>query len=215
MKGSGDIRKAMYNELVRKYCDRATRLHDRISSDTRDNQCKDVAETKKQQRSWCGSGDKIATDKTFCTKEELGTALYEELAGKYCDANPEDPFCGCYNVVKNKCKGEEIDKEIKELEDGRKPIEGVRYVWFGFDNRQDYLNIAQIEVFSGKDSKGVPINILRKTLADGSEVPNPAVTITASSTHSSGLYGTNHLNDGNYITMFHSCLLYTSDAADE
>lgn len=204
LKGSGDIRKAMYNELVRKYCDRATRLHDRISSDTRDNQCKDVAETKKQQRSWCGSGDKIATDKTFCTKEELGTALYEELAGKYCDANPEDPFCGCYNVVKNKCKGEEIDKEIKELEDGRKPIEGVRHIWFGFDNRQDYLNIAQIEVFSGKDSKGVPINILRKTLADGSEVPNPAVTITASSTHSSGLYGTNHLNDGNYITMFHS-----------
>ena len=191
LKGSGDIRKAMYNELVRKYCDRADRLNDRISSDTRNNQCKDVTETKTQQRSWCSSGDKIATDKTFCTKEELGAALYEELAGKYCDANPDDPFCGCYNVVKNKCKGEEIDKEIKELEDGRKGIEGVRYVWFGFDNKNEYLNIAQIEVYSDG------VNIVKDI--DGSKV-------TVGSKYNETQYGPENLFDGNYDTIYHSGL---------
>ena len=193
LKGSGDIRKVMYNELVRKYCDRADRLNDRISSDTRNNQCKDVAETKTQQRSWCSIGDKIVTDKTFCTKEELGTALYEELAGKYCDANPEDPFCGCYNVVKNKCKGEEIDKEIKKLEDGRKGIEGVRYVWFGFDNKNEYLNIAQIEVYSDG------VNIVKDI--DGSKV-----TVGSTYETSDNKYVSDHLFDGNYESIYHSGL---------
>ena len=191
LKGSGDIRKAMYNELVRKYCDRATRLNDRISSDTRNNQCKDVAETKTQQRSWCSIGDKIATDKTFCAKDELGTSLYEELAGKYCDANPDDPFCGCYNVVKNKCRGEEIDKEIKKLEDGRKPIEGVRYVWYGFDNKYEYLNIAQIEVYSDG------VNIVKDI--DGSKV-------TVGSQYNGTQYLKKQLFDGNYDTIYHSGL---------
>ena len=36
-----------------------------------------------------------------------GPTLYDELAAKYCDANKDDPFCGCYNVVTNKCKSEE------------------------------------------------------------------------------------------------------------
>lgn len=191
LKGSGDIRKAMYNELVRKYCDRATRLNDRISSDTRNNQCKDVAETKTQQRSWCSIGDKIATDKTFCTKEELGTSLYEELAGKYCDANPEDPFCGCYNVVKNKCRGEEIDKEIKRLEDGRKPIEGVRHIWYGFKGKIEYLNIAQIEVYSGG------VNIVKD---------NDDINVVFGSIYetSDNKYGPENLFDGNYDTFYHS-----------
>ena len=195
LKGSGDIRKAMYNELVRKYCDRATRLNDRISSDTRNNQCKDVAETKTQQRSWCSIGDKIATDKTFCTKEELGTSLYEELAAKYCDSNPEDPFCGCYNVVKNKCRGEEIDKEIKRLEDGRKPIEGVRYVWFGFKSKIEYLNIAQIEVYSNG------VNIVKDI--DGSKV-----TVGSTYETSDNRYGPDNLFDGNYDSIYHSALKF-------
>ena len=60
-------------------------------------------------KDYCKNGDKIKTDTMLCTKENdsLGPTLYEELARKYCDANPDDPFCGCYNVVKNKCLTEE------------------------------------------------------------------------------------------------------------
>ena len=212
--GSGDPRKAMFDKIATRYCDRADRLNDRITSGSGDDStCRGFSNAKALAKDYCKNGDKIKTDTMLCTKENdsLGPTLYDQLASKYCDANPDDPFCGCYNVVKNKCRGEEIDKEIKRLEDGRKPIEGVRYVWFGFDNRKDYLNITQIEVFSGKDSKGVPINILRKTLADGSEVPNPAVTITASSTHSSGQYGPDKLNDGNYVSIYHSETGHQSD----
>ena len=143
-------------------------------------------------------------------KDEITATKAEADARKWCESNRSNPKCKCVNVVEaggtnfiNHCKG-------KYNVVAGKPK--ARFVWFGFDNRQDYLNIAQIEVFTGeKDSKGVPINILRKTLADGSEVPNPAVTITASSTHSSGQYGPDKLNDGNYISIYHSETGHQSD----
>ena len=93
--------------------------------------------------------------------------------------------------MKNKCKGEEIDKEIKELEDGRKGIEGVRYVWFGFDNKNEYLNIAQIEVYSDG------VNIVKDI--DGSKV-------TVGSKYNETQYGPENLFDGNYDTIYHSGL---------
>jgi len=189
LKGPSDIRKVMYNELVNKYCDRATRLNDRISSDNSNNQCKDVAETKTQQRDWCSSGDKIKTDKTLCNKEEIGTSLYDELASKYCDANPNDPFCGCYNVVTNKCKGEDIDKEIKKLEAGREGIKGVSEVWYGFDNKTEYLNIAQIEVWSrGK-------NIVKDILD---------LQVTVGSQYNGTQYLKKELFNGDYENIYHS-----------
>jgi hypothetical protein len=91
--------------------------------------------------------------------------------------------------VTNKCKGEDIDKEIKRLEDGRKGIEGVRYVWYGFDNKTEYLNIAQIEVYSGGK------NIVKDI--DGSKV-------TVGSQYNGTQYLKNQLFDGNYDTLYHS-----------
>tara|TARA_B100000035_G_scaffold243619_1_gene212109 strand:- start:15 stop:1751 length:1737 start_codon:yes stop_codon:yes gene_type:complete len=143
-------------------------------------------------------------------KDEITATKAEAEARKWCESNRSNPKCKCVNVVEaggtnfiNHCKG-------KYNVVAGKPK--ARFVWFGFDNRKDYLNIAQIEVFTGeKDSKGNMINILRKTLADGSEVPNPAVTITASSTHSSGQYGPDKLNDGNYVSIYHSETGHQSD----
>ena len=190
--GSGDPRKTMFDNIATRYCDRADRLNDRITSGSGDDStCRGFSNAKALAKDYCKNGDKIKTDTMLCTKEidSLGPTLYDELAGKYCDANPEDPFCGCYNVVKNKCRGEEIDKEIKELEDGRKPIEGVRYVWFGFDNKNEYLNIAQIEVYSDG------VNIVKDI--DGSKV-------TVGSKYNETQYGPENLFDGNYDTMYHS-----------
>jgi hypothetical protein len=105
---ANDPRKVMYSNIVTKYCDRAERLEDRVTSGSGvDSTCRAFSNAKALAKEYCKNGDKIATDNTFCTKEELGTALYEELAGKYCEANPDKDFCGCYNVLNNKCLTEE------------------------------------------------------------------------------------------------------------
>ena len=192
---SNDPRKDMYDKLVTDYCDRADRLEDRVTSESGNaSKCRSIVDAKKMAKDYCEKGDKIKTDATLCTKEtdSLGPTLYDELASKYCDANPTDPFCGCYNVVTNKCKGEDIDKEIKKLEDGRKPIEGVRYVWYGFDDKEEYLNIAQIEVYSGG------VNIVKDI--DGSKV-----TVGSRYDNNTG-YAPDNLFDGNYESIYHSGL---------
>jgi hypothetical protein len=105
---SGDPRKVMFENIASDYCDRADRLEDRVTSGGGDGStCRAFSNAKALAKEYCKNGDKIATDNTFCTKEELGTALYKELAGKYCEANPDKDFCGCYNVVTNKCLTEE------------------------------------------------------------------------------------------------------------
>jgi len=132
-------------------------------------------------------------------KDEISENNANLEARKWCESNRGDIRCKCLNVQEggtnfiNHCKG-------KYNVVAGKPK--ARFVWFGFDNKQDYLNIGQIEVFSGKDAEGVPINVLRKTNEDGSVVPNPAISFTASS--SSQTYGTGHLNDGNYVSIYHS-----------
>lgn len=111
LSGSSDIRKSMYMDLVNKYCNSATRLNDVISSDTSNNKCKNVVNAIEQAKEYCKSGDNIATDNTFCTKEELGTDNYNQIAKEYCEANPDKDFCGCYNVLNNKC----LTEETKDL----------------------------------------------------------------------------------------------------
>jgi len=192
---SNDPRKTMFGNIVDDYCDRADRLDDKVTSGSGDDStCRGFSNTKALAKDYCIQGDNIKTDTTLCTNESdsLGPTLYDELASKYCDANPNDPFCGCYNVVTNKCKGEEIDKEIKKLEDGRKGIEGVRYVWYGFDNKKEYLNIAQIEVYSDG------VNIVKDI--DGSKV-----TVGSRYDNNTG-YAPDNLFDGNYDTFYHSGL---------
>ena len=189
-----DPRKAMFENIATKYCDRADRLDDRIkSAGDGVSTCRAFSDAKKMAKDHCEKGDRIKTDTVYCTNEDdsLGPTLYDELASKYCDANPNDPFCGCYNVVTNKCKGEDIDKEIKKLEDGRKGIDGVRYVWYGFNDKNEYLNIAQIEVYSDG------VNIVKDI--DDSKV-------TVGSHGYKDTYQKKQMFDGNYDNFYHSGL---------
>ena len=99
---AGDPRKAMFENIVNKYCDRADRLDDRIKSGGGVNTCRSVANAKEFAKVHCKQGDKIKSDKTFCTVEELGQDLYDELATDYCEKNPTTDWCSCYNVMKHK-----------------------------------------------------------------------------------------------------------------
>ena len=99
---AGDPRKAMFENIVNKYCDRADRLDDRIKSGGGVNTCRSVSNSKEMAKQHCKQGDKIKSDKTFCTVEELGQDLYDELATDYCEKNPTTDWCSCYNVMKHK-----------------------------------------------------------------------------------------------------------------
>ena len=67
---------------------------------------------------------------------------------------------------------------------------GIRYVWFGYENKTDYLNIAEIEVYSGGK------NIVKDI--DDSKV-------TVNSEYGDGTrFRKNELFDGNYGNMYHS-----------
>ena len=69
-------------------------------------------------------------------------------------------------------------------------INGIRYVWFGFDNKTAYLNIAEIEVYSHG------VNIV-KDIDDSKVIVNSVYGDGTS-------YKKNQLFDGNYKNMYHS-----------
>ena len=66
-----------------------------------DKTCKDLDIERTQAKEYCNKDDRIAT--STCGKETLKSwgaeDVYHELAIKYCDANPDKEFCGCYNVT--------------------------------------------------------------------------------------------------------------------
>jgi len=133
---SGDPRKAMYTNIVNRYCNSGERLNDVISSDTSNNKCRDVVDSTKLAKEYCKLGDKIATDSTFCTKKELGENNYNELAEKYCENNPDKDFCACFNVMQ------------PGLCDQLPDIPGcktVKPIWDGIISSLDEGDIAQFE----------------------------------------------------------------------
>ena len=58
-------------------------------------------------KTYCQVGSKIKSDEN-CTKENMGEANYDAVAKAFCEANPDDSFCSCYNVVENKCADDKI-----------------------------------------------------------------------------------------------------------
>jgi hypothetical protein len=133
---SGDPRKAMYTNLVNRYCNSATRLNDVISSDTSNNKCRDVVNSISLAKEYCKIGDNIATDNTFCTKEELGDDIYNKLAETYCEANPDKDFCGCYNVMQPG-----LCEQVPNLPG----CKTVKPVWDKITSSLDEGDIAQFE----------------------------------------------------------------------
>ena len=99
---AGDPRKAMFDNIVSDYCDRADRLNDKVTSDGGDDStCRAFSNAKAMAKDFCEIGDNIAKETSYCTKESdsLGPTLYNELAENYCKNNPDKEFCACYNVT--------------------------------------------------------------------------------------------------------------------
>lgn len=55
-------------------------------------------------KQYCEVGDRIRTDPNCSSSEQsLGTTGYSQVATAYCEANPDEDWCACYNVWKGKC----------------------------------------------------------------------------------------------------------------
>lgn len=122
-----------------------------------------------------------------------------------CPSTGQRPFI---RSVTDACKAvpTENDKELCDSELARlknisstEGVEGVRYVWFGFDNdKETWLNIAEIEIYSGGE------NIVKNWDQETEKLKG--VTVSSISDWQGGVLDQSKLFDGQKTgnSMFHS-----------
>jgi hypothetical protein len=97
-RATGDPRRAMFNNIYDKFCNNSDNAFTKPGGQLCIERSTGIAIAK----TYCSKGDNIKSDAN-CTKESLNKANYDSLAAAYCESNPNDSFCSCYNVVKDKC----------------------------------------------------------------------------------------------------------------
>lgn len=84
------------------YCNKGSTPPDtKITVDNRT--CKTVFENVELARKYCSTGDHIATQTVNCSVANLTAAVYDQIGNAFCAANPENAWCGCYNVINKTC----------------------------------------------------------------------------------------------------------------
>tara|TARA_R110000851_G_scaffold235288_4_gene387865 strand:+ start:1238 stop:2548 length:1311 start_codon:yes stop_codon:yes gene_type:complete len=92
-----------WNAVANHYCSDPANAY-KIISNT-DVTCKQLFSNKNLAMEYCKAGNNIAKQPTLCSPDNIGdTAMYDSLAKKFCDANPTDSWCGCYNIINQVCK---------------------------------------------------------------------------------------------------------------
>ena len=89
---------AMHTSLAGKFCADSNNVFESPGGQS----CLERTEGKRLAKTYCQILDYIKSDEN-CTKENMGDANYASVAKAFCEANPNDSFCSCYNVVENKC----------------------------------------------------------------------------------------------------------------
>jgi hypothetical protein len=97
-KTGGDPRLAMYNNIRDKFCNKKENVFTNPGGESCLARTTGIALAKE----YCQGGTKIHSDLN-CTVENLSKANYDSIANAFCEANPNDSFCSCYNVVNDKC----------------------------------------------------------------------------------------------------------------
>jgi len=93
-----DPRVTMYDNIVKKFCSKAENLNKIVTHDNKT--CQQYDTSKALAKEWCEKNDNIVDDTlNLCTHAHLGTDIYNKLAEKYCENNPDKDFCACYNVT--------------------------------------------------------------------------------------------------------------------
>lgn len=101
-RATGDPRRAMFNNIYDKFCNNS----DNAFTSPGGQSCLERSTGIAIAKTYCSEGDNIKSDAN-CTKESLSDS-YGTVAKAFCEANPNDSFCSCYNVVENKCANDSI-----------------------------------------------------------------------------------------------------------
>ena len=102
-RATGDPRRVMFNNIYDKFCNNT----DNAFTSPGGQSCLERSTGIAIAKTYCSEGDNIKSDAN-CTKESLNKANYDSLAAAYCESNPNDSFCSCYNVVNDKCADDKI-----------------------------------------------------------------------------------------------------------
>jgi len=102
-KTGGDPRLVMYNNIVDKFCADSNNIFKKPSDKT----CLELTAGRALAIEYCKKGTNIKganKGDPNCSADltSLGDS-YGTVAKAFCEANPNDSFCSCYNVVENKC----------------------------------------------------------------------------------------------------------------
>ena len=68
-----------------------------------DETCKTVFKNKGLAAKYCVVGDHMASQPDNCSAVNLTATVYDKLGKAFCKKHPENPWCGCYNVINKTC----------------------------------------------------------------------------------------------------------------
>jgi hypothetical protein len=89
---------AMHTSLADTFCSDSNKVFESPGGQS----CLERSTGQALAKQYCEVGSRIHSD-TNCTKENMGVGNYDTVAEAYCEANPNESFCSCYNVVNDKC----------------------------------------------------------------------------------------------------------------
>ena len=97
--------KQTYEQISKEFCLNPENINQIITTDGEQN-CRTLDTTGEVFAKFCEKDDHIKRDST-CTTDETGKALpkteYDRIAEKFCEENPKDDWCSCYNVSSGVC----------------------------------------------------------------------------------------------------------------
>ena len=97
--------KDTYEQIANEFCSNPANIDQIITTDGEQN-CRTRDANNKVLNEFCEKDDHIKRDST-CTTDETGKALpkteYDRIAEKFCEENPKDDWCSCYNVSSGVC----------------------------------------------------------------------------------------------------------------
>jgi hypothetical protein len=92
----GDPRRAMWDELSTQFCNEPENVKKNMGEP-----CLSRVRGADQVKNYCVVDDRMQKD-YLCSRENLGEH-YDEAAQEFCNANPKNKWCSCYNVKAKVC----------------------------------------------------------------------------------------------------------------
>jgi len=117
----------------------------------------------------------------LCSRERLGDHKYEAMASKYCLANKNNDWCGCYNAVENKCRIDEslpgCNQNLVVWEEMKKDLSPDEVALFS-GMRQCFQNVCAHNRFkphNWKEACNRRINICKSEIDIGGKMVNSTI----------------------------------------